>query len=108
MADKKLKKTGALKMTVDDLPEISILNREIERFKKTMFQNVTHEEEESYRVVTERHFLNGLKRAREVLLLSHSQNRSAAFNGSASLPKKLMKSNPERGEGAFHEENPHL
>ncbi len=88
MAVKKLKKTGALKMTAYDLPEISILNREMERFKQTMLQSPTHEEEESYRAVAERHFLNGLKRAREVLLLSHFQHRPAAFNGSASLPKK--------------------
>lgn len=71
MADKKLKKTGALKMTAYDLPEISILSREIERFKQTMLQNPNHEEEESYRAVAERHFLNGLRRAREVLLLGH-------------------------------------
>ncbi len=57
MADKKLKKTGALKMTAYDLPEISILNREMERFKQTMLQSPTHEEEESYRAVAERHFV---------------------------------------------------
>jgi hypothetical protein len=58
-------------ISINDLPEIAVLNREIERFKKMMIQNPTHEEEESYRVVAERHFLNGLERAKEVLFLSH-------------------------------------
>jgi len=60
-----------LMLSVNDLPEIAIINREIERFKKSMMQNHTHEEEETYRAIAERHFLNGLERAREVLILSY-------------------------------------
>ncbi len=56
---------------INDLPEIQIIVREIERFKKTMLQNPTHEEDESYRVVAERHFLYGLEKAKELLLLDH-------------------------------------
>ena len=62
---------------INDLPEIQIIVREIERFKKTMLQNPPHEEEESPRGVAERHFLNGLERAKEILALSHYENRKA-------------------------------
>lgn len=58
---------------LNDLPEIAILNREIERFEKTMLKNPSLEEEESYRGTAERHFLNGLLRAKELLLLDHYQ-----------------------------------
>ena len=64
-----------LNLGPNDLPEIAMINREIERFKKTMLQHPTHEEDESYRGVAERHFLNGLKRAKEVLMLSHCEDR---------------------------------
>ena len=63
------------KITIKDLPEIVILDREIERFKKMALQNPTMEEEESYRRVAERNFLNGLERARDILFLSHSEDR---------------------------------
>lgn len=59
---------------INDLPEISIINREIERFKKTMLQNPSHEEEENPRAVAERHILNGLERARDVLILSYLEH----------------------------------
>ena len=62
-------------IVIDDLPEIAVLNREIERFKRTMLQNPSHEEEESYRAVAERHFLNGLERARDLLIMSYLESR---------------------------------
>ena len=62
---------------VDELPEIAILNREIERFKKTMLRSPTHEEEDSHRAVAERHFLNGLERARDVLIVSYHESLKA-------------------------------
>ncbi|MDP2629301.1 MAG: hypothetical protein Q8P45_01155 [Candidatus Harrisonbacteria bacterium] len=77
-----------LKLAVNDLPEIAIINREIERFKKTMIQNPTHEEEEGWRAVAERHFLNGLEKAREVLLLSHYQNHPAPLQKLGSIAEK--------------------
>lgn len=70
---KRINGGNKMRITLDDLPEIAIINQEIERFKQTMLQNPTQEEEESYRVLAERHFLNGLQRAREVLLLSHNE-----------------------------------
>jgi len=62
-----------LKFTLNDLPEIAILDQEIERFKKTMLKHPSQEEDESYRGIAERHFLNGLLRAKEILLLDHYQ-----------------------------------
>jgi len=70
-----------LMLSVNDLPEIAIINREIERFKKSMMQNLTHEEEGTYRAIAERHFLNGLERAREVLILSYSGSQCAKHPG---------------------------
>lgn len=72
---KRTKDVGDLKIVVNDLPEIATINREVERFKKTMLQNPTQEEEESYRAVAERHFLNGLERAKELLLLSQERKK---------------------------------
>jgi len=62
-------------IAIDDLPEIAVLNREIERFKRTLLQNPSHEEEDSHRAVAERHFLNGLERARDLLLMSYLESR---------------------------------
>src|SRR3989338_2416311 len=49
------------KFGINDLPEIAVVNREIERFKRVMLQNPTNEEEDSPRAVAERHILNGLE-----------------------------------------------
>lgn len=113
---KKSWKENDLKITIHDLPEIAILSREIKRFKKTMLRNPTHEEEESSRAVVERHFLNGLERAREVLLLSHYRNRlrpkscprsisasrsSAASRVRLSCRNKEKRSNSETGKALF-------
>ena len=64
----------APQLEINDLPEIAVINREIKRFKKTMLQNPSQEEEESYRVVAERHLLNGLERARDLLILSYFES----------------------------------
>jgi hypothetical protein len=66
---------NAPQIGIDDLPEIALLNREIERFKKTMLQNPSQEEENSYRAVAERHLLSGLERARDLLILSYLETR---------------------------------
>lgn len=60
-----------LPVGINDLPEIAVLNCEIERFKKVMLQNPGEEEEDSYRAVAERHILNGLERARDLLILNY-------------------------------------
>lgn len=67
----KIKNKGGI--SLNDLPEIVILNREIERFKKTMLKAPSLEDEESFRGIAERHFLNGLTRAKELLLLDQSE-----------------------------------
>ena len=63
------------RIRINDLPDIRVIEREIQRFKGAMLRNPTHEEEDSPRCVAERHFLNGLERAKEILVLSHYENR---------------------------------
>ena len=97
MIPKRASAVKDLKLGLNDLPEITIINREIERFKRVMLQNPTHEEEDSPRAVAERHILNGLERAREVLLLSYDQNPSDAAPKIRLYCRKIRKGKSTNG-----------
>lgn len=87
---------NGLKRGVNDLPEIAMINREIERFKTTMIRNLTLADEESARAVAERHILNGLEIARDVLLRSYYENRRLRHQNSSIIAKERKKRDSPR------------